>query len=164
MKADYKRCKDKNKGSVSNHHRCSFYEEFDAILGMRNVISMPEFGEVAESPGSPSVVNLESTSNKRKTANLDESFEGDQFLNELEEMQTADGNPKKKDTKPQKKFFQEQMIELQKQQIELLKNSEENYMKFQRNMLREQLEVKSTERENDRQFFLRLGKCLGESN
>ena len=111
MKADYKRCKDKNKGSVSNHHRCSFYEEFDAILGMRNVISMPEFGEVAESPGSPSVVNLESTSNKRKTANLDESFEGDQFLNELEEMQTAAGNPKKKkDTKPPKKLFQEQRL------------------------------------------------------
>ena len=123
---------------------------------------MPEFGEVAESPGSPSVVNLESTSNKRKIANLDESFEGDQFLNELEEMQTAAGNPKKKkDTKPPKKLFQEQMIELQKQQIELFKNSEENYMKFQRDMLREQLEAESRERENDRQFFLRFGEMLG---
>ena len=63
-----------------------------AAHSMKNVISMPEFGEVgvadeiAESPGLPSVVNLESTSNKRKIANLDESFEGDQFLNELEEM------------------------------------------------------------------------------
>ena len=73
---------------------------------------MPEFGEVgvadeiAESPGSPSVVNLESTSNKRKIANLDELFEGDQFLNELEEMQTAAGNLKrKKDTKPPKSRF-----------------------------------------------------------
>lgn len=168
LKADYKRCKDKNKESGSNHHSCPFYEEFDAILGTRNVISMPEFGEVgvadeiAESPGSPSVVNLESTSNKRKIANLDESFEGDQFLNELEEMQTAAGNPKKKkDTKPPKKLFQEQMIELQKQQIELFKNSEENYMKFQRDMLREQLEAESRERENDRQFFLRFGEMLG---
>ena len=93
---------------------------------------------------------------------MDESFEGDQFLNELEEMQTAAGNPKKKkDTKPPKKSFQEQMIELQKQQIELFKNSEENYMKFQRDMLREQLEAESRERENDRQFFLRFGEMLG---
>ena len=60
--------------------------------------------KIAESPGSLTVVNLGSTSNKRKIANLDESFEGDQFLNELEEMQTAAGNPppKKKDTKPPK--------------------------------------------------------------
>ena len=133
-------------------------------------ISMPEFGEVGvadeitESLGSPSVVNLESTSNKRKIANLDESFEGDQFLNELEEMQTAAGNPKKKkDTKPPKKLFQEQMIELQKQQIELFKNSEENYMKFQRDMVREQLEAESRERENERQFFLRFGELLGRN-
>ena len=46
LKADYKRCKDKNKESGSNHHSCPFYEEFDAILGTRNVISMPEFAEV----------------------------------------------------------------------------------------------------------------------
>ena len=82
LKADYKRCKDKNKESGSSHHSCPFYEEFDAILGTRNVISMPEFrkvgvaDEIAESPVSPSAVNLESTSNKRKIANLDESFEG----------------------------------------------------------------------------------------
>ena len=80
LKADYKRCKDKSTESGSNHHSCPFYEEFDAILGTRNVI------EIAESPGPPSMVNLESTSNKRKIANLDESFEGDQFLNEIEEM------------------------------------------------------------------------------
>ena len=102
LKADYKRCKDKNKESGSNPHSCPFYEEFDAILGARNVINMTEFGEVsvadeiAESPGSPSVVNLEPTSNKRKIANLDESFKEDQFLNELEEMQTATGSHKKK--------------------------------------------------------------------
>ena len=53
------------------------------------------------------------------------------------------------------------MIELQKQQIELFKNSEENYMKFQRDMLREQLEAESRERENGRQFFLRFGEMLG---
>ena len=70
MKADYKCCKDKNTESGSNRHSCPFYGEFDAILGTRNVISLPEFGEVsladetAESPGSPNVVNLEATSNK----------------------------------------------------------------------------------------------------
>ena len=137
LKTEYKRCKDKNKESGSNHHSCPFCEEVDANLGTRNVISMSEFvegdvaDEIAESPGSPSVVNLESTSNKRKIANLDESFEGDQFLNELQEMQTAAGNPKKGRTlNHQKKSFQEQMIELQKQQIELFKNSEENYINF----------------------------------
>ena len=42
------------------------------------------------------------------------------------------------------------MIELQKKQIELFKNSEENYMKFQRDMLREQLEAESRERKRKR--------------
>ena len=53
------------------------------------------------------------------------------------------------------------MIELQKRQIELFKKPGENYMKFQRDMLREQLEAESRERENDRQFFFRLGEMLG---
>ena len=53
------------------------------------------------------------------------------------------------------------MIELQKQQIELFKNSEENSMKFQRDMLREQLEAESKEIENKHQFFLRFGEMLG---
>ena len=53
------------------------------------------------------------------------------------------------------------MIELQKQQTELFKNSEETYMKFQRDMLREQLEGESRERENNRQFFSQFGEMLG---
>lgn len=47
LKAEYKRCKDRNKESGNSHHTCPFFEEFDAILGHRNVISMPEFGEAS---------------------------------------------------------------------------------------------------------------------
>ena len=94
-------------------------------------ISMPEFGEVGvadeitESLGSPSVVNLESTSNKRKIANLDESFEGDQFLNELEEMQTAAGKPKKRRTLyHQKNCSKSKLLSFKSNRLNYLKNQE----------------------------------------
>ena len=92
---------------------------------------MPEFGEVGvadeitESLGSPSVVNLESTSNKRKIANLDESFEGDQFLNELEEMQTAAGKPKKRRTLyHQKNRSKSKLLSFKSNRLNYLKNQE----------------------------------------
>ena len=94
-------------------------------------ISMPEFGEagvadeITESLGSPSVVNLESTSNKRKIANLDESFEGDQFLNELEEMQTAAGKPKIRRTLyHQKNCSKSKLLSFKSNRLNYLKNQE----------------------------------------
>ena len=59
------------------------------------------------------------------------------------------------------------MIELQKQQIELFKNSEENYMKFQRDMLnfRENNLKQNLEKEKTTVIFsYDSEKCSRESN
>lgn len=46
MKDTYKKCKDENKKSGNNLHKCQFYDEFDRILSQRDVVKLPEFFEV----------------------------------------------------------------------------------------------------------------------
>ena len=52
----YKKCNDENKQSGNERHSCAFYENFDRVLSVRNVVKPPhvcELGvaeELAQSP------------------------------------------------------------------------------------------------------------------
>ena len=46
LKDGYKKCKDENKQSGKERRSCVFYEEFDRVLSVRNVIKLPQVCEV----------------------------------------------------------------------------------------------------------------------
>ena len=50
LKDAYKKCKDENKQSGNERCSCAFYEKFDRVLNVRNVVKLPQVceGDVAE--------------------------------------------------------------------------------------------------------------------
>ena len=46
VKDAYKKCKDENKQSGNKRRSCAFYEEFNRVLSVRNVVKLPQVCEV----------------------------------------------------------------------------------------------------------------------
>ena len=117
IKDAYKKCKDENKQSGNERRSCAFYEEFNRVLSVRNVVKLPQVCEVgvaeelAQSPPEYHVVDdttndfqenefKENKENrKRKTLDLNESLESKAFVDELKEAVKSKKIKRKKDVK-----------------------------------------------------------------
>ena len=115
MKDAYKKCKDENKQSGNERRSCAFYEEFNRVLSVRNVVKLPEVCEVgvaeelAQSPPEYHVDNdtthdfqeneFEENKENRKTLDLSESLESEVFVDEMKEAVKYKKIKRKKDVK-----------------------------------------------------------------
>ena len=117
VKDAYKKCKDENKLSGNERRSCAFYEEFNRVLSVRNVVKLPqvcEVGVAVELAQSPPEYHVDDdTTNdfqenefkenkenrKRKTLDLNESLESNAFVDELEEAVKSKKIKRKKDAK-----------------------------------------------------------------
>ena len=179
IKDAYKKCKDENKQSGNERRSCAFYEEFNRVLSVRNVVKLPqvcEVGVAVELGQSPPEYHVDDdTTNdfqenefkenkenrKRKTLDLNESLESEAFVDELEEAVKSKKIKTKKDAK---KTFHDELLEIQKQQLKLFEELEKRFQTFQSEMLEKQLQNEAVEKQKDREFFLQFRKMLGQDN
>ena len=176
LKDAYKKCKDENKQSGNKRRSFAFYEEFDRVLSVRNVVKLPqvcEIGVAEELAQSPPEYHVddndfqksefeESKENrKRKTLDLNESLESEAFVDELKE---AVKSKKIKRKQGAKTTLHDELLEIQKQQLKLLEESEKRFQTFQSEMLEKQLQSEAAEKQRDREFFLQFGEMLGQGN
>ena len=104
LKDAYKKCKDENKQSGNERRSCAFYEELNRVLSVRNVVKLPEVGEVGvaeELAQSPPEYHVDDDTTydfqenefeenkenrKRKTLDLNESLDSEAFVDELRRL------------------------------------------------------------------------------
>ena len=114
LKDAYKKWGDENKESGNERRSCAFYEEFDRVLSVRNVVKLPQVCEVSvaeELAQSPPKFHVdddttydfqenESEENKvnrkRKTFELNKSLESEAFVDKFEEAVKSKKNKEKK--------------------------------------------------------------------
>ena len=104
LKDAYKTYKDENKQSGNERRSCAFYEEFDRVLSVRNVVKLPQVCEVGlaeELAQSPPEYHVDDDTTydfqenefeenkenrKRKTLDLNESLDSEAFVDELRRL------------------------------------------------------------------------------
>ena len=175
MKDAYKKCKDENKKSGNNLHKCPFYEDFDQILSQRDVVNLPEFFEVGtvqkenqkfQELEEEKMMEMETLAKTRKrkcdfSSSEEENDEDDEHYEELKKDVTKKRSKKPND-KP--KSFQEQLLAIQREQMNVFEKSERHFREFQQRMFEQQMEAEAREKEKDREFFLKFGAILTGKN
>ena len=104
LKDAYKTYKDENKQSGNERRSCAFYEEFNRVLSVRNVVKLPQVCEVGvaeELAQSPPEYHVDDDTTydfqenefeenkenrKRKTLDLNESLDSEAFVEELRRL------------------------------------------------------------------------------
>ena len=110
----YKKWGDENKESGNERRSCAFYEKFDRLLSVKNVIKLPQVCEVSvaeELAQSPPEFHVDDdttydfqenefeenkVNRKRKTFDLNESLESEAFVDKFEEAVKSKKNKEKK--------------------------------------------------------------------
>ena len=135
----YRSAKKSNNTTGNNPHSSICYDDVDSVLGCRDQITLPEV----------------------KEAGLDdeEGIEGesDAYIKSLNDkkVENLENLPK-----PEKKSKVRQKDDVVERQLEAFAASEERHYKFMKEMMEAQAKREEKEKENDKDFFLKLASIF----